>query len=217
VPHPDVARLREPRWYEYTGITPEEAYRADWFRKLKPETTRSGRAFHHPEDASGAKAKWLGEILGRKTAGEIEMRLRRRDGEYRWFLIRIEPHLDDQGNWCGGTGRTLTSKISGEPRRSSAGRTGASSDYRRDPPHHHGPRPEGVVLYANKAVLDYTGLSMEEVGAEDFRARVFHPEDVTRSRTDARGLARGQHSKTSSGRGATTACTVVPHPLSPGE
>ena len=46
--------------------------------------------------------------------------------------------------------------------------------------HIHVLRPDGSVLYANQAVLDYTGLALEEVQKEDYRARVFHPEDVER-------------------------------------
>jgi formate hydrogenlyase transcriptional activator len=53
--------------------------------------------------------------------------------------------------------------------------------------------PNGKVLYANKGVLDYTGLSIEDVKAEDFRARIFHPDDfqnikVERERLLAAGL-----------------------------
>jgi formate hydrogenlyase transcriptional activator len=40
--------------------------------------------------------------------------------------------------------------------------------------------PEGIPLYANQAVLDYTGLTIEDVTASDFRARIFHPEDIER-------------------------------------
>src|SRR6267142_533106 len=35
-------------------------------------------------------------------------------------------------------------------------------------------RPDGTVLYANQTVLDYTGLTLEDVQREDQRARVFH-------------------------------------------
>src|ERR1700686_1002509 len=38
--------------------------------------------------------------------------------------------------------------------------------------------PEGKALYANRVSMDYTGLSLEEVRADDFRDRVFHPEDI---------------------------------------
>src|SRR5467141_391739 len=54
-------------------------------------------------------------------------------------------------------------------------------------------RPDGTALYANQAVLDYTGLTLEEVQREDFPARIFHPEDAERlleKRHEA--LARGK-------------------------
>jgi PAS domain S-box-containing protein len=41
-------------------------------------------------------------------------------------------------------------------------------------------RSDGFVLYVNQVVLDYTGLTLEEVQKEDYRERVFHPEDVKR-------------------------------------
>jgi formate hydrogenlyase transcriptional activator len=40
--------------------------------------------------------------------------------------------------------------------------------------------PSGVPLYANQATLDYTGLTIEDVVAEGFRERIFHPDDVER-------------------------------------
>lgn len=49
---------------------------------------------------------------------------------------------------------------------------------------------DGTMLYANQAVLDYTGLSMEEVLTPGFRTRVFHPEDVARV-ADERRVALG--------------------------
>jgi formate hydrogenlyase transcriptional activator len=52
--------------------------------------------------------------------------------------------------------------------------------------------PDGRNLYANQAVLDYTGLTMDEVMAADFRARVFHPDDVERLHDERQeALARG--------------------------
>src|ERR1700682_5086780 len=52
--------------------------------------------------------------------------------------------------------------------------------------------PDGKNLYANQAVVEYTGLTREEVMADDFRGRVFHPEDVERLRDERRvALARG--------------------------
>src|SRR5437870_8264544 len=54
-------------------------------------------------------------------------------------------------------------------------------------------RPDGTALYSNQAVLDYTGLTLEDVQREDQRARVFHPEDLERLREERHeGLARGK-------------------------
>jgi len=54
-------------------------------------------------------------------------------------------------------------------------------------------RPDGTALYANQTVLDYTGLTLEDVQREDQRTRVFHPEDVERLREERHeALARGK-------------------------
>jgi len=47
-------------------------------------------------------------------------------------------------------------------------------------------RSDGSVLYVNQAVLDYTGLTLEDVKKSDYRARFFHPEDVERLREERR-------------------------------
>ena len=44
--------------------------------------------------------------------------------------------------------------------------------------------PDGKAIYANRVALEYTGLSLDEVLAEDFRARVFHPDDVQKLREE---------------------------------
>ena len=53
-------------------------------------------------------------------------------------------------------------------------------------------RPDGQPLYGNRSLLQYTGLTIAEVTSTDFRARVFHPEDVARLREERRdALALG--------------------------
>jgi formate hydrogenlyase transcriptional activator len=79
------------RWHDYTGLSLEEAHGWGW------------KAAIHSEDRSRLTDKWHA-LLASAQAGEIEARLRRRDGEYRWFLIRAEPLRDQQGdivNWYG--------------------------------------------------------------------------------------------------------------------
>jgi PAS domain S-box-containing protein len=51
---------------------------------------------------------------------------------------------------------------------------------------------EGRALDANLVTLAYTGLSLEEVQSDAWRARIFHPDDVERLRyARQRALARG--------------------------
>jgi PAS domain-containing protein len=52
-------------------------------------------------------------------------------------------------------------------------------------------RPDVTTLYANQTVLDYTGLTLEDVQREDWCARVFHPEDVERLREERREAVAG--------------------------
>ena len=52
--------------------------------------------------------------------------------------------------------------------------------------------PDGQALYGNRSLLRYTGLTIAEMTAGDFRARVFHPDDVARLRDERQdALARG--------------------------
>jgi PAS domain S-box-containing protein len=54
-------------------------------------------------------------------------------------------------------------------------------------------RPDGTALYANQTVLDYTGLTLEDVQRADLRAGVLYPEDVERLREERHeALARGK-------------------------
>jgi len=53
--------------------------------------------------------------------------------------------------------------------------------------------PDGTIIYANQAVLDYTGLTIDDVMKSDFRDRVFHPGDVERLREERQqALALGE-------------------------
>src|ERR1700722_5194841 len=60
------------------------------------------RAFH-PDDKKGMLVKWSA-IRPSGMPGSLEARLRRFDGEYRWFLFQAEPLRDEAGNivkWYG--------------------------------------------------------------------------------------------------------------------
>src|SRR5262249_35552824 len=116
------------------------------------------------------------------NAGEFEGRLRRFDGVYRWFLLRVEP-LRDESNivrWYG------TCTEIDDLKRAQAELLRDQEELRRItdaiPQTIVVLSPEGLPLYTNRVACDYTGVTIEEVGAENYRARVFHPEDVNRVR-----------------------------------
>src|SRR5438132_13285498 len=45
-------------------------------------------------------------------------------------------------------------------------------------------RPDGTILSVNQAVLDYYGVTVQDMQKEDFRARFYHPDDVERLREE---------------------------------
>ena len=47
-------------------------------------------------------------------------------------------------------------------------------------------RTDGSVQYVNQAVLDYHGITLEDVQEDDYRTRFFHPEDIERLRDERR-------------------------------
>lgn len=52
--------------------------------------------------------------------------------------------------------------------------------------------PDGSPLYGNRLVLEYTGLTLDDLQAPDFRSRMFHPDDEDRLREDrVQGFLRG--------------------------
>src|SRR5262249_42973190 len=78
-------------WYEYTGLSREEAQGLGW------------QAAFHPEDLPPLTEKWE-KMLVSGESGEGEARLRRHDGVYRWFLIRAQAFRDESGKivrWYG--------------------------------------------------------------------------------------------------------------------
>jgi len=72
---------------DYTGLTAEQV--------LAPDS-RGNPAFFHPEDWARLHDERR-QRLSRGVPFEIEWRLRRKDGQYRWFLVRYHPLRDEQG------------------------------------------------------------------------------------------------------------------------
>ena len=168
------------RWHDYTGFSPEESRVRGW----QPTV--------HPEDLPRVVAKGQ-ELLASGQPGEVEARIRRHDGVFRWFLMRVEPLRDETGKivrWYGTQTdiealKQLEEKLREEDRElrritDAIPQTIVVLD------------PSGVPVYANQAMLDYSGLSAEDVLTSGFRERFSHPDGLEKLKEQrAAGLSRG--------------------------
>jgi len=167
------------RWHDFTGLSPEESQRGGWQRTvhtddLPPlmERFRRARATGEPDD--------------------IETRLRRHGGVFRWFFVRAEPLRDDTGKvvkWYAASTDIEDRKQAEEKLRQEERELRQITDAIAQAIIVHD--PEGTPIYANRAALDYTGLSMEDVSANS-RSRVYHPDDLERLHDERQAaLSRG--------------------------
>lgn len=168
------------RWHEYTGLSPEESHGWGWQTAI------------HPDDLPSLMERWR-EMLALGEPGEIEARLRRHDGVFRWFLIQAEPLRDQNGQiirWYGTSTDIEERKRAAERLRQEESELRQITDAIAQIITVLA--PDGTGLYANRSVLEFSGLTMEAVLAPDFRTRFFHPEDVERLRDERQlALARG--------------------------
>ncbi len=74
---------------DYVGLSLEE-----W--RQTPGNFFSPR-FFHPDDRERAAHTYSDSARSGGSAYELELRLRKRDGAYRWFLVRFNPLRDEQG------------------------------------------------------------------------------------------------------------------------
>lgn len=85
------AEFLNTQWCAYTGLAMQDALGWDWVKAI------------HPDDLPGLSEHWRRTVQSTQAA-EHEARVRRFDGEYRWFLFRCQPLLDDAGKvvrWYG--------------------------------------------------------------------------------------------------------------------
>jgi PAS domain S-box-containing protein len=80
-----------PRWVEYTGVSEADQLGYGWLQQL------------HPDDRERVIAEWSA-VAPRGGLFDIEFRIRRADGVYRWFKTRAIPFCDNDGQvvkWFG--------------------------------------------------------------------------------------------------------------------
>jgi PAS domain S-box-containing protein len=141
------------RWIEYTGLSLEE------------EIEQPTRPVH-PQDLPRVTEKWLADLAAGE-ASEDEMRLRRADGEYRWFLIRTAPLLDAHRNvlkWYG-----VSIDIEDRKRAEMQARTLIEAI----------PQQIWTLDYCNERWRSYMGLRLEELRGDGWQS-MLHPGDRER-------------------------------------
>lgn len=80
------------QWIEYTGMSESEQLGLKWLEKVV-----------HPEDRQKTAEHWEGAVKGLHPY-DMEYRIRRFDGVYRWFKVRGTPFKNNQGEityWFG--------------------------------------------------------------------------------------------------------------------
>jgi PAS domain S-box-containing protein len=162
---PDASNvLMNSRWAEYTGSS---AAGLGW------------QAAVHPDDLKRHMEAFLAcSAAGLPLADEV--RFRRADGEYRWFLVQGMPLRDQQGNilkWYGVVTDIEDRKLAEEAAR-------RSERELRDvietvPTAAWTALPDGSVDFVNRQWLEYTGLSAEDASASGWQVAV-HPGDLQR-------------------------------------
>jgi len=164
------AEICNRRWYEYTGEPPERTLGNGWQNAL------------HPED----RERIARETVRAAQTGEpynVQYRLRRADGTYRWHLARALPVRDPQGRivkWVGcavdieDQKRLEAALRTSEEQFRSLANTVPVAIWMED----ENGRPE----YCNPYIQEYTGIPLERAQQVGGWWETVHPYDLQRLR-----------------------------------
>ena len=160
-----TAEFFNRRWLDYTGLPPERAHGWGWAEAV------------HRDDLGRVIRYWQSMALS-GVPGEIEARLRRFDGDYRWFLFRVEPMRDQLGailKWYG-----TNTDIDDRKRAEEALRLRELNLLQITetiPEMLWSASPEGAIDYCNGRLLDYTGFRPEQIMSDGW-TNLLHRDDV---------------------------------------
>jgi PAS domain S-box-containing protein len=158
----------QPSWAAYTGQTLEQYQRGGWHDAV------------HPDDRARDQELWEGAVAARGPC-EYEHRLRRHDGEYRYFSVRAVPVFADDGSireWAGIHTDITQRKLTEQSLRDGERQHRELADAM--PQIVWGARPDGVFDYYNARWYDFTGWP-EGVQANSSWVDVVHPDDYKES------------------------------------
>jgi len=151
------------RWREFTGLPADADLAAVQSYAV------------HPDDVGRIVPEWERAVAERKTY-RTELRYRRHDGEYRWFLSQAEPVHAEDGTFQGWFGTSVDI----HDRRRAEEELRLIIDTM--PQIAWSLRGDGEVDYVNRRYLEYTGRA-ETADVEINWAEIVHPDDLALART----------------------------------
>jgi PAS domain S-box-containing protein len=162
-----AAEFFNRRWLDYAGLSAEEVSDWGWTVAL------------HPEDRGRLMDYWR-HLLASGEAGEIEGRLRRFDGEYRWFLFRASPLRNESGKivkWYGTNTDIEERKRAEDALRSNEQSLRLTLDS--IPGFVSTSDAAGEIELVNRQILEYFGMTTEELKNWSTSDNI-HPDDLPR-------------------------------------
>ncbi|MBA3393915.1 MAG: PAS domain-containing protein [Deltaproteobacteria bacterium] len=154
----------QPSWSAYTGQTIEQYGRRGWIDAV------------HPDDRANDLQLWEHAVVARGPC-EYEHRLRRHDGEYRYFSVRAVPVFGDDGairEWAGIHSDITQRKLTEQSLRDGERRFRELADAM--PQIVWSARPDGTFDYYNRRWYELTGRVDGVIGDQSW-ADVVHPAD----------------------------------------
>jgi len=151
----------------------------DYFGKTLEELKRwlTSNVIVHPDERASAIAVWRRSVE-KGLSYDVDNRFRRSDGVYRWFHVRGRPQRDAQGSivrWYALLTDIDERKKAEEKLEAQEMELRQILDFAPQLIAVYGPNRER--LYANRAWLDYTGLSLEEWRQTEATGAFLHPDD----------------------------------------
>ncbi|WP_371815327.1 PAS domain S-box protein [Agrobacterium sp. AGB01] len=138
----------------------------------------------HPDDTTRLASEWRAIMIS-KIGREVEGRLRRADGEYRWCSLRQKPRFGSDGDvikWYGVVLDIEDRKQAEDSLRETKSALAASEENLRLiinslPVLVWSARPDGSADFVNQNWLDYAGLPAAEILEWGF-LDLYHPDDI---------------------------------------
>lgn len=167
-------------WYDFTGQSPEEAEGYGWL------------AATHPDDKAVVEQNFR-DANATRSPFNVEYRLRRADGTYRWAIDAAAPRYSDSGEYLGYIGSVVDidarREVEEAQRNSEATLRRLTNTL---PAFIWFAKADGEVYYFNDRWYEYTGQS-PEMALPNGWVETVHPEDIeetARRWDEARAMGR---------------------------